>query len=109
MDITNNSGATITIDSVHADWVKTGAIPSQKLDKLLLDNNEIWNISDVTPPSYIPTEGNFVNGADRTILNAITRNFVLRFGDPGPLEFGNYQVSIVFDNTCQVSGSITLP
>jgi len=107
MDITNNSGATITIDSVHVVWAKV--TPSQKLDKLLLDGNEIWNISDVTPPSDIPTEGNFVNGADHTILNAITRNFVIRFGDQLSLNPGDYQVDNTFDNGCQVSGSITIP
>jgi hypothetical protein len=109
MDITNNSGATITIDSFFADWVKVVS-PSQKLDKLLLGGPEIWNQSDNTPPSDIPAnDGNWVNGADRTIPDATTRNLVIRFGDPGPLEPGNYQVQIVFDVGCQLNRSITIP
>ncbi|HLO16446.1 MAG TPA: hypothetical protein VK206_16560, partial [Anaerolineales bacterium] len=109
MDITNNSGATVTIDSVHADWMNIS--PSQKLDKLLLDApNEIWNISDNTPPSDIPAnDGNWVNSADRTILNAVTRNFVLRFGDLLNLNPGNYGVIITFNNSCQVSRSRSIP
>jgi len=105
MVITNNNEATITIDRFFANWVKVS--PSQKLSKVLLDGNEIWNIADNTPPSDIPTEGNW-NNADRTIAgNGTTGNLSVQFQDP--LEPGNYQLQITFDVGCQVNGSITLP
>jgi len=105
MNITNNTGATIAINRFVADWVKLS--PSQKLDRLFLDGNEVWNISDNTPPSDIPTEGNW-NNAVRTIAGDGTpRTFLTQFQNP--LESGNYQVQLFFDNGCQVSGSVTLP
>lgn len=105
MDITNNNVAPITIDSFHADWVKVS--PSQKLSKLFLTGAEIWNIADNTPPSDIPTEGNW-NSANRTILgNGAVDNLVVQFQEP--LEPGNYQLLITFDNGCPVTGSFIVP
>jgi len=105
MDITNNNVAPITIDSFHADWVKIA--PSQKLSKLFLAGTEIWNIADNTPPSDIPAEGNW-NSATRTIPgNASVGNLVVQFQDP--LEPGNYQIQVTFDNGCPVTGSFIVP
>jgi hypothetical protein len=106
MVITNNSGGTITIDRFFAYWVKLPT--SQKLDKLLLDGVEIWNRSDPDSPSDVPTEGGFVGGADRTILDTTARNLVIRFMNN--LQSGNYEVHIVFNSIgCQVSGSVNIP
>ncbi|MDQ3004265.1 MAG: hypothetical protein M3R47_02605 [Chloroflexota bacterium] len=105
MDITNSNGAPITINSFHADWVKVAQ--SQKLSKLILGGTEIWNITDNTPPSDIPTEGNW-NNASRTISgNGAVGNLIVQFQDP--LEPGNYQLQITFDNGCQVTGSFIVP
>ena len=105
MDITNSNVAPIIIDSFHADWVKVS--PSQKLSKLFLGGTEIWNIADNTPPSDIPTEGNW-NSASRTISgNGTVGNLIIQFQDP--LEPGNYQLQITFDNGCPVTGSFTVP
>jgi hypothetical protein len=106
MDITNNSGLPISINRVYATWVKSS--PSQKLSKLLLNGALIWNISDNNPPSDIPAEGNFVNGADLSIPDPLPRNFVVQFQEP--LQSGTYQVHVVFDLvSCQVSGSFSVP
>ena len=105
IDITNSNVAPIIIDSFHADWVKVA--PSQKLSKLFLGGTEIWNIADNTPPSDIPTEGNW-NSANRTISgNGSVGNLIVQFQDP--LEPGNYQLQITFDNSCQVTGSFIVP
>ena len=106
MDIANINVAPITIASFHADWVKVAA--SQKLSKIFLGGtNEIWNIADNTPPSDIPTEGNW-NSASRTISgNGAVGNLIVQFQDP--LEPGNYQLQITFDNGCQVAGSFSVP
>ena len=104
MDIVNSNVAPITIASFHADWVKVAA--SQKLSKLILDGTEIWNIADTTPPSDVPTEGNWNNNS-RTISGGIVGNLIVQFQDP--LEPGNYQLQITFDNGCQVNGSFIVP
>jgi len=104
MDITNSNVAPITVASFHADWVKVAA--SQKLSKLILDGTEIWNIADTTPPSDVPAEGNW-NNNNRTISSGIVGNFIVQFQDP--LEPGNYQFQITFDNSCQVAGSFIVP
>src|SRR5215207_3289417 len=104
MDITNSNVAPITVASFHADWVTVAA--SQKLSKLILDGTEIWNIADTTPPSDVPAEGNW-NNNNRTISSGIVGNFIVQFQDP--LEPGNYQFQITFDNSCQVAGSFIVP
>jgi len=76
---------------------------SQKLDKLLLDGNLVWNISDTDSPSDIPTEGDWRGGADLTIPDATVRNFVIQFQDD--LQSSGYEVHVVFDIGCQVSGT----
>jgi hypothetical protein len=101
MDITNSSGGPLTIERLYATWVKLPS--SQKLDKLFLDGVLIWNISDTTPPSDLPTEGSFVNGADLTIPHATIRNLVVQFQDP--VQPSGNEVRIVFDIGCQVTGT----
>ena len=98
MDINNNSGGIITIDRFFAYWVKSS--PSQKIDRLLLNGSPIWNTSDSTTPSDIPTEGNWIGSADRTIPAGAAMNFVVRFQDN--LQTGGNEVHIVFDISCQV-------
>jgi hypothetical protein len=101
MDITNASGGTITITRFFAYWVKTPI--SQKLDKLFLNGVEIWNISDVSSPSDIPSEGNWKGGADLTIPDATALNFLVQFQDD--LQPAGYEVHIVFNVGCQVTGT----
>ena len=103
MDITNSSGGglTITINRFFAYWVK---LPnSQKIDKLFLNSVMIWNTSDPDSPSDIPTEGNWAAGADLTIPDATTRNFLIQF--PNNLQTTGYEVHLVFDIGCQVIGT----
>jgi len=98
MDITNNSGATITVDRFFAYWLKTPQ--SQKLDRLFLDLDVLWNTSDSAPPSDIPTESPWRGGTNRTIPDTMTRTLVLRFQNN--LQSTGYQVHVVFNVGCQV-------
>jgi hypothetical protein len=107
MNITNSTGVPVTIDSAHIEW--QNLTPSQKLSKLFLGSTEIWNISANTSPSDIPADGNW-NGASRSIAGDGTpQAFTAQFQDPLDLNPGNYQVRVTFDNSCQVSGSLTIP
>ena len=98
--ITNNSGNVITIDRVFTYWLKTPQ--SQKLDRLLLDTDVLWNTSDSTSPSDIPTEGNWKSSVDRTIPSATTRTLNIQFQDN--LQVTGYEAHIIFDIGCQIIG-----
>jgi hypothetical protein len=100
MNITNNSGGDITIDRFFAYWVKSP--PSQKVDRLLLSGVVLWNTSDNDSPTDI-TSDQWINGANRTIVNTETRNFVVRFLND--LQATGYEVYIVFNTGCQVVGT----
>ena len=99
--ITNNSGSTITITRFFAYWVKTPK--SQKIARLFLAGNVIWNTSDPDTPTDIPTEGNWVPSGDRSILDAGAKNMLIRFSND--LQATGYEVHIVFDIGCQVIGT----
>lgn len=99
MDITNNNGSDITINRFFAYWVKSPI--SQKIDRLFLNGVEIWNKSDPDSPSDVPTEGNWLGGADLTILNGATENFLIQF--PNVVQ-PTSEVHLVFDIGCQVIG-----
>lgn len=97
MDIINGDSRAIVITRFFAYWEKSSF--QQKLSKLLLGGNDIWNQSDNTSPTDIPAEGNWVNGANLTILAGATQNFIIRFQEN--LQ-PSYDVHIFFDINCQV-------
>ena len=101
MDITNKSGSTITINRFFAFWVKLQ--PSQKIERLIFNGVTVWNTSDPDSPSDIPTEGDWINGADLTLTNGNTRTLLMQF--PNILEPTGYEVHLVFDIGCQVIGT----
>lgn len=104
MNISNNSGSPIVIESLFAVWVKP--TPSQKLDRLFLNGGLIWNTSDPDSPSNIPAEGGGTwpsTNAARTIPSGTSGNFIIEFMDP--LEPTGYQIQIVFDVGCTLNGS----
>ncbi len=98
MSIVNNNGTPITITRFFAYWVKSPI--AQKISRLLLNGPVIWNTSDPDTPSDIPTEGNFVGGANLTIPDATGEILVVQFSNN--LQATGYEVHIVFDIVCQV-------
>lgn len=101
MDITNTSGLPITINRFFAYWVKSPT--SQKIDRIFFNGVMVWNTSDPDSPSDIPTEGNWINGADLTIPDVTTRNLLIQF--PNGLQPTGYEVHLVFNIGCQVIGT----
>jgi len=109
MNITNSNGTDITIDSLFAYWVK--APQSQKLDRLELNGTIIWNTSDNTSPSDIPSESggtsSWLPTATRIIPNGATQAFLMVFQNnlqfPGPSP--DYEVHLYFNIGCQVTAS----
>jgi len=103
MDITNSSGSTITINRFFAYWVKSPN--SQKIDRLLLNGNIIWNTSDPNSPSDFPAEGNWISGTNLlTIPDANVGNLVVQY-TYDLIQPTGYEVHIVFDIGCQVIGT----
>ncbi|HKJ37805.1 MAG TPA: hypothetical protein VJ972_03445, partial [Anaerolineales bacterium] len=101
MNITNNSGAPITINRFFAYWPDSPT--TQSLDMLLLNGGQIWNQNDNDSPSDFPTEGNWRSGANLTIPNATTYNFIVQFREN--LQSSGYENHIFFDIGCQVIGT----
>jgi hypothetical protein len=100
MSITNSSGGPITINRFFAYWAET---PSQRISQLLLDGALVWNPSDPDSPTDIPLEGDWANGANLTIPNGATSTLVVLFAQD--LEPTGYELHVVFDIGCQVSGA----
>jgi hypothetical protein len=101
MDINNTNGSPITINQIFAYWVKSST--SQKIDKVLLNGDEIWDKSDPNPPSDIPNEGDWKGGANLVIPGAPVSNLLIQFSDT--LQPTGYEVHILFDIGCQVIGT----
>jgi hypothetical protein len=101
--ITNNSAGDIAINRFFAYWVKTPQ--SQKLDRLELDADLLWNTSDSDTPSDIPAEGSWRSGVNFTINSTATRTLLVQFQND--LQSTGYEVHIFFDiggTTCKVVG-----
>jgi hypothetical protein len=104
VDITNNSGSPIIIQSLFVNWADSPS--SQNLTQIFLNGASIWNTSDPDSPSTLPDEGGGMwpgPASDRTIPNGASQSLTLQFQEI--LLSTGYQVQITFDNGCQVSGS----
>ncbi|MDX1377504.1 MAG: hypothetical protein R3307_01545 [Anaerolineales bacterium] len=101
MDITNSSGGDIIVNRFFAYWVDTPL--TQALDSLTLNGGQIWNKNDNDSPSDFPTEGDWRSGANLTIPNGMTYNFVVHFREN--LQSTGYEVHIYFDIGCKVVGT----
>lgn len=104
MAINNTSAGPVTINRFFAYWDPTP--DSQKISQLLLNGVLIWNRNPADPdsPTDIPLEGDWVNGADRTIDAGVTDTLVIIFSDD--LQPTGYEVHVVFDIGCQVSDGL---
>jgi hypothetical protein len=108
MNITNNSGSAITIDSIHIEWVK--APPSQLVSVITLSAaNTLFNAADPDSPSDLPSELSWAGGADLSIPGSATRPLVIEYSNT--LQTGDYVVKIDFAAplNCYVQSSLTLP
>jgi hypothetical protein len=94
-----------TINRFFMHWVEQPA--QQKLDRILLNSEVIWNTSDPDSPSDIPREGPNWAGGDRTIPLNSSEPLNVQFSDP--LAPGMYEVHIVFDTGCRVTNTLTIP
>jgi Flp pilus assembly protein TadG len=102
--LTNNATNDVSIISIDIDWQD---IPSdQKLKKIRLDGDEIWNVEDTSPPTSISS--GWHSDADRRILSA-TSSEILEFEFDKDLYPFEITISVTFDGGCSVNGGIGAP
>jgi Flp pilus assembly protein TadG len=102
--LTNNATNDVSITAITIDWQD---IPSdQKLKKIRLDGDEIWDNEDTSPPTSISS--GWHSDADRRILDA-TSSEVLEFEFDKELYPFDITVSVTFDVGCSVNGGIGAP
>lgn len=98
--INNNSTAAEIISSISIDWPDTPS--SQKLKKVKLNGQTIWDQGDKSPPTTI-AGGWKGNKNDRT-LGASSSN-ELRFEFEKNLPSTGFLMTVTFESGCSVSGS----
>jgi hypothetical protein len=103
LDLTNNSGGTVTIDAMHIVWVESTA--SFIMDQIL-DGNEFGNANEMNSPSDFPSPNPFtglVSSRQIEVDGDETETLVINFQDP-PTGVG-YTVQLHFDIGCQIQAS----
>ena len=98
MDVSNNSGMTITITAIEVHWPQTTP-PIQRFQRVFT-NGTIWVGDETTSPTVIT---NFVEGSEslRQIQENTNQNIRFRFFRN--VESSGYQITINFDNGCSVT------
>jgi hypothetical protein len=100
-DITNNTGATVTIASIISYWPDDPS--SQKMTALYFGGTEIWSGTWNSPPTGI-NSGWSGTIADRQISTGTLKTFQFAFFRP--LEAGTISAQVTFDDGCVLSASI---
>ncbi len=92
-EITNDTGATITIDVVDLVWPAS----NDALFSILVDDTAVWNGVDTTPPTHIDS---WVGGQSaREVISSVELDIFF-----GTIAAGSgYNLLITFDNGCQAS------
>jgi len=99
--ITNNSGATVTLNSLVVNWIDDPA--SQRINEVLLNGAQLWSGNSNNTPSNFTFTGTL---ADRQIASSGTKTLTLNFDET--LAAGAYSLTATFDG-CTVSQSAIHP
>lgn len=103
MDLTNNTGAPVTIDALHIVW-DTG-VAAKILDQFL-SVEQIGNANSLISPSDFPSPNPFTGPISRRqieVVGTTTETLVINFQSPPT--GGGYIVQIHFDIGCQIQAS----
>jgi hypothetical protein len=105
VDITNSSGSTVSINSMHIVW-EVGA--AKKLLNVYLGPveplSQIGAANDISSPSDFPFPNPFIGvPATRQIADAHTSTLTVTFQNK--LRSGTYSIQLVFDTGCQIQVS----
>lgn len=100
--ITNNSGGTVRLDTLTANWVDDPT--SQQINSVTLDGATIWSGSDPNSPTLFPSERAWSGAAtDRDINDSQSKQLVLTFGQD--LQPNGYSLQAIFSTYCQLEAS----
>jgi hypothetical protein len=100
MTITNSSGSTIRMDSLHVVWVDSPS--SQRITSIILDGVPVWSGNENNPNTDIPSEQSWSGSPSDRDIDPGTVALLLQFDDP--LTTGN-TVEPTFDIGCSISSS----
>jgi hypothetical protein len=91
-----------TITSIAVNW---NDIPSsQKLQSVSFKVTQIWSGNDNNPPTFLPSEGNWIGTSGDRLLNPPeTKILQFEFFQSLATPFSSYSVAVSFDNGCVVS------
>ena len=103
MNIQNN-GATVTINKININWgVDLPLNDKQKLKKVKLAGNVLWEGADADSPSIIPDELPW-KGGNRQIAAGTSKLLTMQF-QHDLTATGGFSVTVEFDAGCQVNKS----
>jgi serine/threonine-protein kinase len=99
--LTNAGANTATITAIDLNWPDTP--PPQRLSEVFVGGTRISNSKDNQPPSALPAEVPWVDGAARSLAPGATEALRFLFRDPLPAT--GFSVSVTFDNGCALNVS----
>jgi hypothetical protein len=101
VDLTNNTGADVTIDSMQITW-NVGA--ATRLLDIDLNGFQIGSPNDQFSTTDLPSPNPFTGNASlRVISDSLTETLVVTFQNPP--NGGGYSIQVHFDINCQVIAS----
>jgi hypothetical protein len=101
MTITNSSGGTIRMDSLHVEWVDSPS--DQRIIKVVLDGVQVWGGNENNDPTDFPAEDPWgATPGDRDIGPG-TVTIMLQFQEV--LQLSGYTIEPTFDIGCSITSS----
>ncbi len=103
VDLTNNTGADVSIDSMQITW-NVGT--ASRLEDIELDGNQIGSPNDQFSTTDLPAPNPFTGVASLRVIEndgSLTETLVVTFDDPP--NGGGYSVQVHFNIGCQVTAS----
>jgi hypothetical protein len=100
LEITNSSGVTITISTIHISWIDA---PSQKPQMITLGGLELWSGNDNAAPSDLPGELAWTGAAGNLEISiGGVENLLIDFFSPPT---SPNTINVTFDLGCYVEQS----
>jgi hypothetical protein len=101
VDVTNNTGGDVTIDSMQITW---NVATATRLEDIQLGVSQIGSPNDQFSTTDLPSPNPFTGTASlRVISDSLTKTLVVTFEDPPT--GGGYSIQMHFDINCQITAS----
>ena len=94
----NNSPVRVRIEALHLDWPPE----NEKLKKIELAGEKIYDHDDLEPPTDIPAEHDWNGSPSRRNIDAFSDKKMVIFFDHDAVP-GGYVLILFFDNGCELT------